>query len=94
LIGFLATLENQNSNLESGMKNNEKEIEKKAHDVTAKPSPQTSSIYREFLAERDEILRHKWIQSEKAGENVGFEKALLDWVSNHRADWRRSRVNV
>ena len=32
-----------------------------------------SSLYREFLAEREEILRHKWLESEKAGIDVGFE---------------------
>jgi hypothetical protein len=33
-----------------------------------------SSLYAEFLAERQEILRHKWIESEKAGKDIGFEK--------------------
>jgi hypothetical protein len=50
-----------------------------------------SSLYREFLAEREEILRHKWIESEKAGYDIGFEKALLDWVMRHRGNWRDSR---
>lgn len=50
-----------------------------------------SSLYREFLAEREEILRHKWIESEKAGHDIGFEKALLDWVMRHRGGWRESR---
>ena len=50
-----------------------------------------SSLYKEFLAERDEILRHKWLESEKAGEDIGFEKALLSWVTGHRTDWRESR---
>ena len=50
-----------------------------------------SALYREFLAERDEILRHKWIESEKVGHDIGFEKALLDWVVRHRANWRTSR---
>ena len=50
-----------------------------------------SALYREFLAEREEILKHKWIESEKAGYDVGFEKALLDWLVRHRADWRRKR---
>ena len=36
-----------------------------------------SSLYREFQAEREEILRHKWIESEKAGRDIGFEQALL-----------------
>ena len=33
-------------------------------------------LYKEFLAEREEILKHKWIESEKAGSDIGFEKAL------------------
>ena len=32
-----------------------------------------SVLYKEFLAEREEILRHKWIESEKAGYDIGFE---------------------
>ena len=50
-----------------------------------------SSLYREFLAEREEILRHKWHLSERAGHDVGFERALLDWCRNHRGAWRRTR---
>ena len=50
-----------------------------------------SSLYKEFLAERDEILRHKWIESEKAGYDIGFERALTDWIVNHRGKWRRHR---
>jgi hypothetical protein len=50
-----------------------------------------SSLYQEFLAEREEILRHKWLESEKAGCDIGFERALLDWIRNHRDGWRQSR---
>ena len=50
-----------------------------------------SSLYREFQAERDEILRHKWIESEKAGRDIGFERALIDWIVHHRPKWRTSR---
>jgi hypothetical protein len=50
-----------------------------------------SALYQEFLAEREEILRHKWIESEKAGHDIGFEKALLDWIVKHRASWRAIR---
>ena len=50
-----------------------------------------SALYQEFLAERAEILRHKWIESEKAGHDIGFEKALLDWIVKHRAGWRALR---
>jgi hypothetical protein len=50
-----------------------------------------SLLYKEFLAEREEILRHKWIESEKAGHDIGFEKALLDWIVKHRSSWRTQR---
>ena len=50
-----------------------------------------SVLYKEFLAERAEILRHKWIESEKAGRDIGFEKALLDWIMKYRSDWRDRR---
>ena len=50
-----------------------------------------SSLYQEFLAEREEILKHKWIESEKEGRDIGFERALLDWIRNHREEWRKAR---
>ena len=50
-----------------------------------------SILYKEFLAEREEILRHKWIESEKAGHDIGFEKALLDWIVRFRSSWRAKR---
>lgn len=53
-----------------------------------------SSLYREFQAEREEILRHKWIESEKAGRDIGFERALTDWIIKHRSKWRKARQTV
>jgi hypothetical protein len=50
-----------------------------------------SVLYKEFLAEREEILRHKWIESEKAGYDIGFERALLDWIVKYRSAWREKR---
>ena len=50
-----------------------------------------SALYKEFLAERAEILKHKWIESEKAGKDIGFERALLDWIVKHRSNWRDRR---
>jgi len=50
---------------------------------------ENSSLYQRYLAERDEILRHKWLESEKEGHDIGFERALVDWVLNHRSRWRK-----
>ena len=59
--------------------------------ATANDLLKNSSLYREFQAEREEILRHKWIESEKAGHDIGFERALTDWIIKHRSKWRKSR---
>jgi hypothetical protein len=53
-----------------------------------------SVLYKEFLAEREEILRHKWIESEKAGYDIGFERALLDWIVKYRSAWRERRLRA
>jgi hypothetical protein len=49
---------------------------------------ESSALYKQFLKEREEILKHKWLESEKAGHDVGFEWALLDWNFNYRNGWR------
>ena len=51
-----------------------------------------SSLYREFQAEREEIMKHKWIESEKVGHDIGFEHALTDWIVHHRSKWRKSHL--
>jgi len=58
---------------------------------TANDLVKNSSLYREFQAEREEILKHKWIESEKAGYDIGFERALTDWIVKHRSKWRKAR---
>ena len=52
-----------------------------------------SLAYKEFLAEREEILRHKWLESEKAGHDIGFAKALFNWTHKFRSWWRAYRKN-
>jgi hypothetical protein len=49
--------------------------------------------YKEFLVERQEVLCHKWIESEKAGYDIGFERALLDWTQKYRSAWRQRRTS-
>lgn len=58
---------------------------------TARALLLNTTLYREFQAEKEEILRHKWIESEKVGYDIGFERALVEWITNHRAAWRRAR---
>lgn len=53
-----------------------------------------STLYKEFLEEKEEILRLKWIESEKAGKDIGFERALLTWVTGHRTEWKYHRRDL
>ena len=50
-----------------------------------------SGAYGDYLAEREEIISHKWVLSEQQKHDVGFEAALMDWAQNHRAAWRKQR---
>jgi len=60
-------------------------------EINANDLVKNSSLYREFQAEREEILKHKWIESEKAGYDIGFEQALTEWIIKHRSKWRKAR---
>ena len=50
-----------------------------------------STIYREFLAMREEIDKHKWYESEKQGRDVGFVWALIDWTLRYKSQWLKDR---
>ncbi len=45
---------------------------------------ENTALYKRFLEERDHILKNKWYMSEKEGKDVGFERALIDWVTHYR----------
>ena len=61
--------------------------------MSSKDFVEKSSVYKEFKAELEEINKHKWIESEKAGEDIGFDRALLDWTRFHKKGWKESRKN-
>lgn len=48
-------------------------------------------IYKETIAQKEEILRHKWLESEKAGRDIGYDAALIDWVMKHKSKWKRAQ---
>ena len=50
-----------------------------------------TSAYQYFLSEREEILKHKWIESEKRGIDIGFERALVEWTRKYRTLWRNTK---
>jgi hypothetical protein len=52
-----------------------------------------SLVYKEFIEEREEVLKHKWLESEKKGYDIGYSTALIDWILKHRTNWRNYRRN-
>jgi hypothetical protein len=52
---------------------------------------QKDNLYQKFMELKNEIEKHKWIESEKNGRDIGFEKALLDWIIKYRSNWRTGR---
>lgn len=55
--------------------------------VTFAPTLSATALYQHFLAMREEVLKHKWYESEKAHKDVGFEYALLDWNFRYKQQW-------
>ena len=58
--------------------------------AVAPEPPQSSSenqFWNDFLDERDQILTLKWIESEKAGRDIGYERAIQLWLK-HRPGWQ------
>ncbi len=49
-----------------------------------------NNLYQKFLELKKEIEKHKWIESEKLGNDIGFEQALVDWMTKHRVGWSES----
>jgi len=45
-------------------------------------------VRRSTLAQVREMEKHKWIESEKAGLDLGKE-AVLDWITKYAETWRK-----
>jgi hypothetical protein len=54
----------------------------------------TKQQFKQMLdKEKEEIEKHVWIESEKAGKNMRNE-ASLDWVLKYAAQWRKNYENA
>jgi hypothetical protein len=49
-----------------------------------------SKLWELFLDKRNEILKHKWIQSEKAGRDIGMEAAIREWLQAYHPAWAQA----
>jgi len=53
--------------------------------------PEDKDFLRRVREVMREIERHKWLESEKAGRDIGGNKAALDWLKHHYDEWKQHR---
>jgi hypothetical protein len=42
-------------------------------------------------SQQDEITKYKWIESEKNGQDIGWERATQEWMQKYFPEWKRYR---
>lgn len=52
-----------------------------------------SLYYRHVVDETNEIDKHRWIESEKCGNDIGKDKARWSWIFNHKNNWHSHWIN-
>lgn len=52
-----------------------------------------SLVYKEFLALKEEVNKHKWYESERAGYDIGWPRAWMSWTFRYRNQWIKERPN-
>lgn len=49
-----------------------------------------SNLFIQHKLEEEEINKLKWIESEKAGKDIGIYHARWIWITTHRVKWLKS----
>jgi hypothetical protein len=39
--------------------------------------------------QQEEVAKYKWVESEKAGQDIGWERATAEWLEKHFPAWER-----
>jgi hypothetical protein len=47
---------------------------------TSEPWVRHSLLFQRWEAMKQDILLHKWYESEKVGHDIGWERAAVDWM--------------
>lgn len=50
------------------------------HDAADSRWLRNTLLFRQWEGMKNEILLHKWYESEKAGYDIGWERAAVDWM--------------
>jgi hypothetical protein len=47
---------------------------------------QSTRLFRQWSEVKQAVNDHKWYESEKAGHDIGWERAYTEWMIRHGAD--------
>ena len=53
------------------------------------PWVERSLLVQRWRAMKQDVLLHKWYESERAGHDIGWDRAFVDWNLRVSADFRR-----
>ena len=48
-----------------------------------------SILYKDFLKEKEEILKIKKIESQKKGEKISSNEAFCIWITKYKLNWKK-----
>lgn len=46
----------------------------------------STELFKYYSEVKNLIDKHKWYMSEKAGKDVGYERAVVDWLLHHATE--------
>lgn len=49
-----------------------------------------SNFFKEYCQKKEQVMKYKWIESEKQGRDIGLEKAWLQWEARYYRTWKNS----
>jgi len=59
--------------------------------MTLKSSRKRNPLAEIVRSQLEEINKYKWIESEKAGKDIGLERATREWMAQYFPQWKRHR---
>lgn len=51
-----------------------------------------SILWQLSILEKQEIEKHKWLESEKVHKDIGYDQAVISWCLNHRREWAKTTI--
>ena len=54
----------------------------------------SKKLFEDNQKQHQEIQKYKWIESEKAGHDIGKAKAAMEWIEKYGSIWREERESL